>query len=86
MKAVVGAEDFSEPLAAYQQNWIFFNRNTMVINNQFIREGHNRTLHQVIHNFHLKIRNILELKTRPVEFETTCPSIIFLLLTGSPPP
>ena len=42
----------------------------------------NGTLHKVGHNFHLKIRNISELTTCPVEFGTTCPSVIFLLATG----
>ena len=37
-------------------------------------------------NFHLKIRNILELTTCPVKFGTTCPSGILLLATGSQPP
>ena len=37
----------------------------------------NGSLHKVTHNFHLKIRNILELTTCPVKFGTTCPSIIF---------
>ena len=54
----------------------------------FLCQGHfdNRTLHEVAHNFHLKIRNILELTTCPVKFGTTCPSVIFLLVTGSRPP
>ena len=46
----------------------------------------NGALHQVTHNFHLKIRNILELTTCPVKFGTTCPNVIFLLATGSRPP
>ena len=41
--------------------------------------------HKVTHNFPLKIRNILELITCPVKFETTCPSVIFLLAIGSRP-
>ena len=43
------------------------------------------TIHKVAHNFHRKIRNILELTTCPVKFGTTCPSVIFLLTTGSRP-
>ena len=46
----------------------------------------NGALHKATHNFHLKIRNILELTTCPVKFGTTCPSVIFLLATGSRPP
>ena len=42
-------------------------------------------LHKVNHNFHLKIRNILELRTCPVKFGTTCPSVIFLHAEGSRP-
>ena len=53
----------------------------------FFSQSHfdNTTLHKVTHNFHLKIRNILELTTCPVKFGTTCPSVIFLLATGSQP-
>ena len=45
----------------------------------FVSPGHsdNGTLRKVTHNFHLKIRNILELTTCPVKFGTTCPSVIF---------
>ena len=46
----------------------------------------NGALHKATHNFHLKIRNILELTTCPVKFGTTCPSVLFLLATGSRPP
>ena len=54
----------------------------------FVSWGHfdNGMLHKVTHNFHMKIRNILALTTCPVKFETTCPSVIFLLATGSQPP
>ena len=45
-----------------------------------------KTLHKVTHVFHLNIHNILELTTRPVEFGTTCPNVIFSLATGSRPP
>ena len=50
----------------------------------FLCQGHfnNVTLHKVTYNFHLKIRNILELTSCPVKLGTTCPSVIFLLATG----
>ena len=50
----------------------------------FVCQNHfdNGTPHKVTHNFHLKIRNILELTTCSVKFGTTCPSVIFLLATG----
>ena len=54
----------------------------------FVSQAHfdNGILHIVTHNFHLKIRSILELTTCPVKFGTTCPSVIFLRATGSWPP
>ena len=45
----------------------------------FVSQGFfdNGTLHKVTYNFHLKIRNILELTTCPVKFGIIFPGVIF---------
>ena len=48
----------------------------------FVSWGHFDNVIQFTHNFHLQIRNVLELTTCRVKFGTTCPSVIFPPATG----